>query len=80
MVGNNVDPHDKRKHFEAWLEIRSRHHVHSACAADLAARDDFAYAGDANRFAWSDLLPAGACRSWRKAFFYLEVQNDESEC
>ena len=80
MVGNHVDPHHKRKHFEAWLESRSRHHVHSACAADLAARDDFAHAGDANRFAWSGLLPAGACRAWRKAFFYLEIQNDESEC
>jgi len=64
MVGNHVDPHHKRKHFWAWLENRSRHHVHSACAADLAARDDFAHAGDANRFAWSDLLPAGACRGF----------------
>ena len=80
MVRNHVDPHHNRKHFGASLEIRSRHHVRSAWAADLAARDDFAHAGDASRFAWSGLLPAGACRAWRKAFFYLEVQNDESEC
>ena len=79
MVGNH-DPHRKRKHFEAWLEIRSRHHVHSTCAADLAARDDFAHAGDANRFSRSDLLPAGARRSWRQAFLNLEIQNDEGEC
>ena len=80
MVGNHVDSHHKWKHFEAWLEIRSRHSLHSACATDLVAADDFAHPGDANRFAWSDLLPAGACRSWRKIFFYLEVQNDEGEC
>jgi hypothetical protein len=54
--------------------------VHSAFAANLAALDDFDHAGDASRFAWSDLLPAGTCRAWRKTFFYLEVQNDESEC
>jgi hypothetical protein len=57
MVGNH-DPHRKRKHFEAGLEIRSRHHVHPACAADLIAADDFAHAGDANRFSRSDLLSA----------------------
>ena len=79
MFGNHGS-HYKRKNFKPGLEIRSRHHVHSAFAADLAARDDFAHAGDANRFAWSGLLPAEACRGWRKAFFYLEVQNDESEC
>ena len=79
MVGND-DPHDERKHFETRLETRSRHHVHSACAADLVAADAFAHAGDANRFAWSDLLPAGTCRSWRQAFLNLEVQNDAGEC
>jgi lipopolysaccharide/colanic/teichoic acid biosynthesis glycosyltransferase len=63
----NHDPHHKRKHLEAGLEIRSRHHVHSACAADLVTADDFAHAGDANRFSRSDLLPAGARRSWRQA-------------
>ena len=78
MVGNH-DPHHKRKHFEAGLEIRSRHHVHSTCAAILVAADDFAHPGDANRFAWSDLLPPGARRSWRTAFLNLEVQNDAGE-
>ena len=80
MVGNHVDPHHKRKHFEAWLEIRSRHHVHFAGTADLVAADDFAHAGDANRFAWFDLLPTRACRPWRQAFLNLEVQNDAGEC
>ena len=54
--------------------------MHSACVADLVAADDFAHTGDANRFAWFDLLPAGARRSRGKAFFYLEVQNDAGEC
>ena len=79
MFGNH-DPHHKRKHFEAGLEIRSRHHMHFDCAADLVATDDFAHAGDANRFAWSDLLSAGARRSWRQAFLNLEVQNDAGKC
>ena len=79
MFGNH-DPHHKRKHFEAGLEIRSRHHVHFAGTADLVAADDFAHAGDANRFAWSDLLSPGARRSWRKTLFYLEVQNDAGHC
>jgi hypothetical protein len=52
-VGNHVDPHHKRKHSEAWLEIRSRYYLHSAVAAGLAAADDLAHAGDANRIAWS---------------------------
>lgn len=78
MVDNH-DPHDKRKHLEARLEIRSRYHVHFACPADLVAGDDFAHAGDANRFARSDLLSAGARRSWRKTFLNLEVQNDAGE-
>ena len=79
MVGNH-DPRYKRKRFEAGLEIRSRHHVHFAGTANLVAVDDFAHAGDANRFAWSDLLPAGARRSWRRTFLYLEVQNDGRSC
>ena len=79
-VVRNHDAHHKRKHFETGLEICARCHVHSACAADLVAGDDFTYAGDANRFAWSDLLPAGTRRSWRKAFFHLEVQDDAGEC
>jgi hypothetical protein len=79
LVGNH-DAYHKRKHFETGLEIRSRYHVHSARPADLVAADDLAYAGDANRFAWSDLLPAGARRSWRKAFLNLEIQNDAGEC
>ena len=79
MVGNH-DPHHKPKRFETWLEIRARHHVHFACAANLVAADDFAHPVDANRFAWSDLLPAGARRSWRQAFLNLEVQNDAGEC
>ena len=79
MVGNH-DAYHKRKHFETGLEIRSRYHVHSPCAADLAAADDLAHAGDANRFAWFDLLPAGARRSWREAFFNLEVPDNEGEC
>ena len=79
MVGNH-DAYHKRKHFETGLEIRSRYHVHSPCAADLVAVDDFARARDANRFAWFDLLPARARRSWRKTFFHLEVQNDAGPC
>ena len=79
MVSNH-DPQRKRKHFETRLEIRSRHHVHSACLADLVAADDLAHPGDANRFTWSDLLPAGAHRSWRKTFLDLEVQNDAGDC
>ena len=54
--------------------------MHFACAADLVAADDFAHADDANRFAWSDLLSAGARRPWRQAFLNLEIQNDEGEC
>jgi hypothetical protein len=50
MVSNH-DPQHKRKHFETRLEIRSRHHVHSASTADLVAADDFAHPGNANRFA-----------------------------
>src|SRR6185503_10713407 len=73
--GNHVDPHHKGKHSEAWLEIRSRYCLHSA----LAAADDFAHASDANRIAWSDLIPAGAHRLWRKTFFHLEVPNNEAE-
>jgi len=60
--------------------MRFRYHVHSAYAADLVAADDFAHPGNANRLARSDLLPAGARRSWRKTFFYLEVQNDAGKC
>ena len=69
----------KRKHSEAWLEIRSRYYLHFAFAAGLAAADDFPYAGDANRLAWSDFLPAGTHWSWRKTFFYLEVPDNEAE-
>ena len=79
MVGNH-DAHQKWELFETGLEIRSRYHLHSACAADLAAIDDFAYAGDANCFAWSHLLPARTRWSWRQAFLNLEVQNDAGEC
>ena len=79
MVGNH-DAHHKREHFETGMEIRSRHHVHSISAADLVAADDFAYAGDANRFARSDLLPPGARRPWRKTLFCLEVPDNEGEC
>ena len=57
----------------------SRYYVHSAFAADLAAADDFAHAGDANRLAWSDLLPAETRWPWRKTFFYLEVPDNEGE-
>ena len=78
-VGNHVDPHHKGKHSEAWLEIRFRYYLHSALAAGLAAADDFAHASDANRLAWSDPLPAGAHRLWRKTFFHLEVPNNEAE-
>ena len=53
--------------------------MHSAVAAGLAAADDLAYGSDANRFAWSDLLPAGAHRLLRKTFFHLEVPNNEVE-
>ncbi len=79
MVGNH-DPQHKRKHLEAGLEIRSRRHVHFACAASLVAGDDLAHADNTIRFAWSDLLSAGAGWSWRKAFLYLEVQNDAGKC
>ena len=79
MVGNH-DPRYKQKHFEAGLEICFRHHVHFACAADLAAADDLAHPGDANRFPRSDLLPTGARRSRRQAFLNLEVQNDAGKC
>src|SRR5436190_52606 len=78
-IGNHVDPHHKGKHFEAWLEIRSRYYLHSALPAGLAAADDFAHAGDGNRLAWSDLLPAETHRLWRKTFFHLEVPNDEAQ-
>ena len=77
-VGNHVDPHHKRKHSEAWLEIRSRYYLYSAVAAGLAAADDLAHAGDANRIAWSNLVPAGARRFWRKTFLYLEIPNNRS--
>ena len=79
MIGT-MHAHHKRKHFETGLEIRARCHVHPACAADLAAADDFAHAGDANRFARSDLLPPKARRPWRQTFLNLEIQNDEGEC
>ena len=79
MLGNH-GPHHKRKHFQAGLEVRSGHDVHFACAADLVAVDDFAHAGDANRLAWSHLLPAGACRFWSQAFLNLEVPDNEGEC
>ena len=78
-MGDHVDPHDKGKHSEAWLEIRSRYCVHSAFAAGLAAADDFAHASDANRLARSDFLSAGARRLLRKTFFYLEVPDNEVE-
>ena len=73
------DPHDKGKHSEAWLEIRSRYYLHSAVAAGLAAADDFAHASDANRLPWSNLLPARAHRPWRTTFFHLEVPDNEAE-
>ena len=79
MVGNH-DAYHKREHFETGLEIRSRYHVHSACAADLVTADDFTYAGDATRFARPNLLPPKACRPWRKTFLNLEIQNNEGEC
>ena len=62
------------------MEIRSRHHVHSALAARLAAVDDFACAGDAARLARSRFLSTGARRSLGKTFFYLEVSHNEDEC
>lgn len=79
MVSNH-DPQHKRKHFETGLEIGSRYRVYSACPADLAAADDLAHPGDANRFARSDLLPAGPRQAWRQAFLNLEVQNDAGAC
>ena len=39
------------------MEIHSRSCLHSAFASDLAAADDFAHAGDANRLARPDFLP-----------------------
>jgi len=53
--------------------------VHSAFTASLAAADDFAYAGDANRIAWSDLLPAETGRLGRETFFHVEVSHYELE-
>lgn len=76
----NHDAQHKREHFETGLEICSRYHVHSACAADLVAIDGFAHAGDATRFARADLLPPESRRSWREAFLNLEVPDDEGEC
>ena len=78
MVGNHE--HHKRKRFETELEICSGYYVHSACAADLVAADDSAYAGNATRLAGSNLLPPKACRPWRKTFFYLEVPHNEGQC
>ncbi len=63
----------------AWLESRSRYYVHSAFAAALAAANDFAHAGDANRLAWSDLLPSETRWLVRQTFFHLEVPHHEVE-
>ena len=79
MVSNHVDRHHKRKHFGAWLEIRSRHNVHSACAADLAAADDLAHDGDATRLARPDFLSTETRWTRWKAFSYLEVPDNEGE-
>ena len=38
FFGNHVDPHHKRKHSEAWLEIRSRYYLHSAFTAASGCR------------------------------------------
>ena len=61
----------------AWLESDSRYYVHSAFTAALAAGNDFADAGDANRLAWSDLLPSETHWLGRQTFFYLEVPHHE---
>jgi hypothetical protein len=53
--------------------------VHSAFTAALATANDFVDAGDANRLAWSDLLPAETDWLGRQAFFHLEVPDHESE-
>ena len=63
----------------AWLEIQSRSYVHSGFTAALATSNDFADAGDANRLAWSDLLPAETHRLGRQTFFHLEVPDHEVE-
>ena len=62
-----------------WLESRSRYYVHSAFTASLAAANDFAHAGDANRLAWSDLLPSETRWLGRETFFHLEVPHHEVE-
>ena len=53
----------------AWLESQSRYYVHSAFTAALATANDFADAGDANRLAWSDLLPAETRLAWAADIF-----------
>src|SRR5439155_6846921 len=61
------------------LETNSGPHLDFSHAAGLAAADDFAHAGDANRLAWSDFLPTGTHRLWWTTFFYLEVTDNEAE-
>ena len=61
----------------AWLENQSRYYVHSGFAAALVAANDFADAGDADRLAWSNLLPSGTRWLKRETFFHLEVSNHE---
>ena len=63
----------------AGLEIQSRYYLYSAFAADLAAADDLAHAGDANRLPRPYFLPAETRWARRKTFLYLEVPNDEAE-
>jgi hypothetical protein len=63
----------------AWLESWSRYYVHSAFTATLAAANDSADAGDANRLAWSDLLPSETRWLGRETFFHLEVPDHEVE-
>ncbi len=53
--------------------------MHSAFAAALAAANDFADARDANRLAWSDLLPSETRWLGRETFFHLEVPDHEVE-
>src|SRR4029077_14917643 len=64
----------------AWLENRSRYYVHSAFTAALAAGNDFAHAGNANRLPWPDLLPSETRWPGRQTFFHLEVPDHEVDC
>jgi hypothetical protein len=61
------------------LESRARYYLHSAFTAALATANDFVDAGDTNRLAWSDLLPAETDWLGRQTFFHLEVPDHEIE-